>query len=235
MADTPPAVVVVKEKRGLGCFGCGCLILVLLILLFLGGIGAVCYGGYTQILAITSPTPATIPTFDGGDAAFNQARQKLDEFNQNLKGHLPTTVQFSADELNTLISRSPGFDHNQVHLFVSMNGDQARLQACVPTDLFIHGLIKGRYVHLDSTFGLKFDPLTHTLLFLPSNLQAGDHVVYDANDSQNASTQSIMQMYIANFNEMLTASIRKSPEGDSLIGQAKSIEIKNSALVIETQ
>ena len=237
MAATPPPVVIIEKKRGLGCFGCGCLILVLLFLLLAGGIGAGCYFGYNQVLALTSPTQVTIPTFDGGDDVYNQAREKMNAFNHNLESHLKTTVHFSADELNTLIAHSPDFDHNTIHLFVSMNGDRARIQASVPTNLWSKNLFKDRYVHLDSTFGLTFSPDTHLLLFLPQNLQVGERVVYDANtaSAQNSSTQSATQLYTANFNQFLTATIQKSPDGRALIDQAQSIEVKNSELVIETK
>jgi len=108
---TPPPPAQPK-KKGLGCFGCGCVVLLLLGVLTVGLTGALAYVIHSRLMEITSDTPANIATFDGGDEMYATAKQKLADFNHDQQSHQPATLQLSADEINTLIAR-PRFCENE--------------------------------------------------------------------------------------------------------------------------
>ena len=230
-----PAVPPVQKKRGLGCCGCGCLILVLLVLLLAGFVGAGGYIAYREMVSLTSDTPGTVPAFDGGDDLYKTTRQKMTDFDHNLQNHLAATLRLNADEINTLIAHSPDVDHKKVQVFVSMEKDQARVQASLPTSLWpaLDKYLKDRYICVDSTFSVKFDTGTQTVLFTPQNLKTKDRVIYDANTPLPANEQGLLPVILQDFDQAFTSSIRKSPEGDQLLSRAKRIEVENGELVIE--
>src|SRR5471032_823507 len=95
----PPAP---PKKKGLGCLGCGCLVLALLVILFVGLVAGACYWSYSEVIALTTTTPAAIPSFEGSDDLYQTTRQKLADFNHDVKNHQAATIRLSADEINTL-------------------------------------------------------------------------------------------------------------------------------------
>ena len=140
----------------------------------MGGIG---YLGYTKVIGLTSTTPAAVPSFDGTDELYVAAKQKLADFNHDVKNHQAATIQLSADEINILIARNPDVIKNHLHAFVTLTGNEARVQASLPTDELSQGLIKGRYVNFDSSFEVHFDPSLKSLGLVFHTLQFGDKVL----------------------------------------------------------
>jgi hypothetical protein len=70
---------------------------------------------------------------------------------------------------------------------------------------------------------------------IPHALKFGDtaYIGPDAPDSKTA--QAFVNSFTPTFNQSFNTAIRKNPDGAALLDQAKSIEIQNSQLVIETQ
>jgi hypothetical protein len=225
--STPP----VQKKRGLGCLGCGCVALVLLVILFLALVGGIGYFGYAKTLSFTSTTPAAIPTFNDSDDLFQSARQKVADFDHDVKNHQAATIQLSADEINSLIDHNPDVAKNNLHAFVTLMNNEGRVQASLPTDALSYGMIKGRYFNLDTSFGVDFDSLTKSVNLIPRTLQFGDKALIGSGSNNEASTRSFAPVFNQSFNN----AIRKNPDGAALLDQAKSIEIKDGQLVIETQ
>jgi hypothetical protein len=233
---TPPPRPAPPQKRGLGCLGCGCLVLALLVLLFLALVGGGTYLAYTKIFDLTSPTPPVIPSFAGSDDLYERARQKLAEFDHDVKNHQAAKVQFSGDELNVLIERDPDVLQNHIHVLVTLTDNQCRVQSSLPTDVLSHGLMNGRYFSLDTTFEVHFDQSTKTVDIIPHTLQFGDKVLAGPTAAADDRTaQAFMRSFTPTFNQAFNQSIRKNPDGAALLDQAKSIEIQNGELVIETQ
>src|SRR5476651_689804 len=125
---TPP-----KKKSGLGCLGCGCVVLALLVVLAIVMAGSVAYGAYKLALDLSSPTPPAITAFDGGDDLYQKARQKLGDFDHDVQNHQAATIRLSADELNTLVARDPNLMKNHIKVFVTMTDAEGRMQAAFPT------------------------------------------------------------------------------------------------------
>ncbi|HEY0257796.1 MAG TPA: hypothetical protein VGC39_10165 [Candidatus Methylacidiphilales bacterium] len=209
----------------MGCLGCGCLILLILALLIAGLIGGVGYVAYSKINSLTSASPTTIQSYDGGDDLYHGATQKLTDFNQAVQQHKAATLHLNADEINTLIARDPDFKNNNIQVFVTMTDDVAEIKLSSSLNALNFSMLKNRYLSGSIKTGLDFDPQNKVLNFLLKSFQIG-------NESLPQADLPIFQSYIDSaFNQAL----QKNSTGPNIINQAKSIEIKNSELVIEVQ
>ena len=175
VSTTPPPVQ--KKKSGLGCLGCGCLIVVLLVVLFLGLVGGGCYLAYTKVVGLTSTTASTVPSFNGSDDVYNAAQQKVSAFKHDVDNHQAATIQLSADEINTLFARDPNLTAQQAHLFVTLVDDRAPVQGSIPTDAIAYGFVKGRYLNFDTTFGLGFNSDTKNVDLSLHQMRIGDQTM----------------------------------------------------------
>jgi len=225
MADSPPQVIVIEKKRGLGCFGCGCLVLSLFLLLIILIIGSVSYVAYSKFHSLTSATPATVQTFDGGDDVYHGALQKWTDFGQAVDQRKPASLHLNADEINTLIARSPALKEHRTHAFVTINGDEMEIKMSMPTDILKLSILKGRYINGSITSGIEFDPSSKTLHVLLKQLQVGP--------------EAIPKDYLPTAQQELDAGINQALQNDanmqSMMGRIKSLEIANGELVIETE
>jgi hypothetical protein len=233
ISTTPPPAP--PKKRRLGCLGCGCLVVVLLVILFLGLVGGIGYWCYAEVVALTSATPSAVLSFDGGDELYASARQKLADFDHDVENHQAATIQLSADEINTLLARSTNVIKNNIHAFVTLADNEGRIQASLPTHALSRGLLGDRYVNLDTSFEVHFDLQTKSANLTFHALQFGNKVLMGQNASNSSLSQSATIWYTSIFNQSFNNGIRKNPDGAALLDQAKSIEIQNGELVIETQ
>jgi hypothetical protein len=145
-----------------------------------------------------------------------------------------------------MIAHNPDLAQNKVQAFVTLTGSEAEIKASAPTDTLTHGLMNGRYIGFDMTFGISFDPQTRHVNLLPHSLQVGDRIISSAatspynsptsTTSTNSSTsKAFMNSFTPSFNQQFNQGLRNNPDAANLLDQAKSIEIKDSELVIETQ
>lgn len=223
--STPPPVVVVKEKRGPGCLGCGCGILVILFILVAVLLGCLLYEIKQKGTAITTTSPAEIPSFDGGDAIFQAANQKLTHFTTAVQNGQPGSLQLSADEINTLIAHSPIAASYGSHAFVALQDNSVDLKASLSGNAVPLGLLKGRYENVEVEFTPVFDPGTKTLSFTLHRLSS---------DGQETSPDNLAAIQ-SELDSFLQIELQQSPAGKNFIDHAKSITIRNGQLDIETQ
>jgi hypothetical protein len=223
ISTTPPPAP--PKKKGLGCLGVGCIILAVLGLLFLAVVAGGCYMGYQKVVSLTSTTATDIPSFHGSDDVYNAAQQKITAFGHDVANHQAATIQLSADEINTLIARNPEMIRQQARLFVSLANDQVQVQGSIPTDTFVQSILKDRYVNFDTTFGLGFNSDTKSIELSLHHLQIGDQ----------PTPENLLPTMQAEFTPLLSAELQKYPPANDLLQQAKSIEVKDGELVIETQ
>jgi hypothetical protein len=133
-------------RKGLGCFGRGCLILlvfaiVLAIACFAGmywGLhrhSALFYGSYwlakTRSIA-EAPTP--VPEFTASDQQIQSVRERWQDFEQKARAGQTAEIELSADEINSLIAMN---DNLRGKVFASVEGNRLRLQASVPIGGFL--------------------------------------------------------------------------------------------------
>jgi hypothetical protein len=197
---------------------------VVVAVLGLGLIGGGFYVAHRAIYNLTSPTAATIPTFDGGDDVYNGAEQKINDFNQSVQQNQPASLHLSADEMNTLIARDASFAMLKDRLFLAATGDQANAQASMPLDAVPFGLFKGRFLNFDATCSFNFDAGTHTVQVTLRSLKLGDQVIPDGNLAP-------LQQECETF---LNTELQKNPAFKNIADHAKTFEIKDGELVVET-
>jgi len=128
-------------RKGLGCFGRGCLILlvfliVLVIACFAGvywGLhrhSALFYGNYwlakTRSIA---EAPTAVPGFNASNQQIQLIQERWQDFEQKSRAGQPAEIELSADDINALIATS---DDVRGKVFASIDGDQLRLQASLP-------------------------------------------------------------------------------------------------------
>jgi hypothetical protein len=133
-------------RKGLGCFGRGCLILlVFVIVLAIAGFAglywglhrnsALFYGSYwlakTGSLA-EAPTP--IPEFNASDQQIQLVQERWQDFEQKTRAGQAAEIELSADDINALIATTGGV---RGKVFVSIDGNLLRLQASVPIGGFL--------------------------------------------------------------------------------------------------
>jgi len=191
--------------------------------------------GYTMALALTTATPASVPSSNASDDVYQAARQKVADFDHDVKNHQAATIQLSGDELNALVEHTPDITKNNIHAFVTLTDNEARLQANIPTDTLSHGLIPGRYVNFDTSLQVNFDSSTKSVNFTFNTLKFGDQTLLGPASQNDPTTRSLILTYTSIFNQSFNNGIRKNPDGAALLDEAKSIDIENGQLVISTQ
>jgi hypothetical protein len=221
---TPPPVVVVKEKRGPGCLGCGCGVLIIILIIIVVLLGALLWQVKQKGTAITTPTPPQLPSYDGGDAMFQQANQKLNDFSTALQNGQPSSLKLSGDEINTLIAHNPMVTSYGAHAFVTLEDGAIDLKASFSGDVVPLGLLKGRYGSIEADFTPAFDPSTKTLSFTLHKLKTdNDEMAQDSLATLQTELDSIVQI------EMQQAGSK------DFLDHAKSITVQNGVLDIESQ
>ena len=132
-------------RKGLGCFGRGCLILlVFLIVLAIAGFAgmywglhrhsALFYGSYwmakTRSLA-EAPTP--VPESNPSNQQIQLVQERWQDFEQKARAEQSAEIELSADDINALIAAS---EDVRGKVFASIDRDQLRLQMSVPIGKF---------------------------------------------------------------------------------------------------
>ena len=133
------------QRKGLGCFGRGCLILlVFVIVLAIAGFAgmywglhrhsALFYGSYwlakTRSIA---EAPKPVPEFSASDQQIQLVQERWQDFEQKTRAGQSAEIELSADDINALIATS---EDVRGKVFVSIDRDQLRLQMSVPVGKF---------------------------------------------------------------------------------------------------
>jgi len=134
------------RRKGLGCFARGCLILLIfaIVLAIAGFAGlywglhrnsALFYGSYwlakTRSLA---EAPTSVPIFSASDQQIQLVQERWQDFEQKTRAGQAAEIELSADDINTLIATS---EDARGKVFVSIDGNQLRLQTSVPIGEFL--------------------------------------------------------------------------------------------------
>ena len=133
--DAPP------RRRGLGCFGRGCLILAVFAIV----LGIACFAGmywgmhrnsaifhglyWLAKAQAIGQTPAPIPGFTASDAQIQSVHERCEDFEQKARAGQAAELELTADDINTLIATNQDM---RGKIFVSIEGESLRCQASVP-------------------------------------------------------------------------------------------------------
>ena len=221
--QSPP--VVVQKKSGLGCWGCGCIVLALLVFLFVALVGGSLWFAYSAGRTLTSASAVALTTTDGGDAMYQAAKQKIDDFQKQQAQRQPGSLHLSADELNTLIARDPQYAPIKDHVLVSIQNDQARVQASIPLGQFEKWVYSDRYLNGDTTFTLHLDPNTKDLNIIFSQIQLGD----------TPFKSDFLDGFNRSFSQSFNQRIKQNAGINDFLNQTTKFDVENNELVIETQ
>ena len=135
-----------QPKRGIGCFGKGCLILIASgILLVVGGIGGTYWSFHHYLSDKPAPIPeATAPTETSaatpGETSVAapseksaEVRERLDTMKQAARAHERTEVELTAADINALIAANR---KSRGMASVGINGNVAQAQFSIPLQRF---------------------------------------------------------------------------------------------------
>ena len=125
--DAPP------RRRGLGCFGRGCLILAVFAIV----LGIACFAGMywgmyrhsaifhglywlTKAQAIGQASVA-VPEFTASDAQIQSVHERCEDFEQKARAGQPAELELTADDINTLIATNQDL---RGKIFASIDGER---------------------------------------------------------------------------------------------------------------
>jgi hypothetical protein len=133
--DAPP------PRRGLGCFGRGCLILIVFAIVLVIACVAGMYWGFQRHSAILhgiywltkaqalAQKPVPIPEFTASDAQTQSVHERCQDFEQKARAGQPAEIELTPDDINTLIATNKD---TRGKIFVSIDGERLRCQTSVP-------------------------------------------------------------------------------------------------------
>jgi hypothetical protein len=216
-----------QKKSGLGCFGCGCVILLVILFLLLGLVAGMSYFGYKGLVSMTSSAPADIPAYNGSEDIYTGAEKKIDAFNQDVNNAKPSTLTLNSDEINSIIAHDPDLTKRQIRVQVTLTGDEARVESILPTDSipFVSNFVKGRYLNLDTTFALTFNSDTKMVGLDLHKMALGETPVQQ-------SSLPAMQAEVMPF---INTQLRRYAACKNALEVAKTVAVKDGQLVIETK
>jgi hypothetical protein len=150
------------RRRGLGCFGRGCLILVAFAVILAIACFAGVFWGFQRHSAIVhgiywlakthsiSEAPEPVPDFTASDERARSIQERWNDFEQRVRAQQPATIELTADDINSLLAVNR---REREKIFVSIEGNQLRIEASVPL-----GEVLGRsnwYFNSDIAIQLK--------------------------------------------------------------------------------
>lgn len=186
---------------------------------------------YIGLDHIFQAAPLDVPALDDSDTTYDTLQQKLATAQDQLKAHQPATIALTADDINSLMAHNPALTQNNIRAYVSLAGDEGRLQTSVPTDILTRGAIKGQYFNMDISFGVSYDPAARSVNMTPRALQVGDEALIsrDAPKSTTGGFDAALMTAMVNFG------LRQNAAVAAMLDQTQSVEIKNGLLVIRTR
>jgi hypothetical protein len=212
----------VSKKRGWGCWGCGCGILAAVVLLIIAFLGASGYYVYHAARNLTDPTAVAVPQYDGGDAAYQAASQKVSAFQQAIERAQPATLRLNSDEIDTLIAHNPAYAKR---LFVKLTGSDATVQMSLALASFEKVILTDRYLNGTGSFGVSFDP-------------ESKDVNFDLHSIEVKGTEipaNVMTSFSQSFNTNFNARLQANPAARDFLNHTQKITIENGELVIEAK
>jgi hypothetical protein len=175
-----------QPRRGLGCFGRGCLVVVVfasvLALACLAGMywgfqrhSAILHGIYWLAKAqAIAQKPVLLPEFTASDAQIQSVHERCQDFEQKARASQPAELELTADDINTLIATNQDM---RGKVFVSIEGDRLRCQASVPlgeligrSDYYFNGDIAVELKNAESLENLQLNRIIVNGEPVPANL-----------------------------------------------------------------
>lgn len=203
------------NKKGLGCWGYGCL-----ISLFIGA--AAIFGFYflakKVVETYTTTSPLALPPTTTAPGVYEAAQKKLDEFRASLdKGESKRQVRFTGAELNALLASQSEASPFKNASWLSIEGGIIKAKINLPLEKVG---IPGRYINSDAEF---------TPLLRNGELSiAAKRVVLNGVDAPTNILDQIQKSRIV-------AADIKDPKQRKQFEALSSVRVENNELVLESK
>jgi len=134
------------QRKGMGCFARGCLILLVFALVLILACCAGLYWGYRNHSAVVrgayflakthaiTDSPRTIPEYNAPEQEIQAVKGRWQDFEHAVQERQPAEIELTADEINGLIEANR---HARGKAFVSIEGNRLSLQTSVSLGKFL--------------------------------------------------------------------------------------------------
>ena len=134
------------QRKGMGCFARGCLILLVFALVLILACCAGLYWGYRNHSALVrgayflakthaiTDSPRPLPQYNAPEQEIQAVKGRWQDFEHAVQERQPAEIELTADEINGLIEANR---HARGKAFVSIEGNRLSLQTSVPLGKFL--------------------------------------------------------------------------------------------------
>ena len=206
----------------------GCLsifaILALVVALFFGGL----WWFYAKTVdALTSDAPMTVQTDTPTDAEVAAATEKFDRLRTAAVTQQPTTVEFTAAELNALIARHPSFSEWRGKARVAIANSELTVDLSVPLRDVPLPRVRDRWFNGTARFALAYDEDQFTLGVRSLNA--------NGQDIDMSGLQPLADDINRRFNEGFDNWQHRDAQSNEFWENVRSIEVRDDKLIITTK
>lgn len=143
-------------RRGMGCFGKGCITLLVLVVLLTAAFFIGSYVGVRYV--VTSSKPRELPVVEPEPPVQQEARERWDEFERSSKSEQPARIEYTASEINQLIAANR---KARGKAYVSIENNVGHVQVSIPLEKigfrgrFLNGQFEVRAAENRDPHGLR--------------------------------------------------------------------------------
>ncbi len=167
--ETQNSVQGQTRKKGHGCFFWGCLIVTIIGVFVTGIVGTCVWKIRQKALSFTSTTQAEVSVIESSQDEYEEIKERVSEFLKAVEEDRNAELSLTAQEINTLIARSPELAEFTGRAYVRIEGDEISVDAALPLDKIPS--LGGRY--LNGTIGIKVSLQSGILVISPETVVVG--------------------------------------------------------------
>lgn len=195
----------------MGCFAKGCLTLLIVgFILIAAVIGGSWYLYVRMVDNLTSPAPADVQVKPPSESEFQAAESKLAGLRTAIDKNEPTTVEFTAADLNALVARDPDFEDWRDRIRIEIADSTMTVALSAPLSSIPLPRLKRRWFNGTARFSFTYD--AGIFRFDLYSAEAGGHHFPD--------------LFLSNFGSSFDESMNQNFR-DSLSGHDRDSEFWN--------
>jgi len=225
--DSPPPAPLPPPPpaRGMGCFAKGCLTLIIVaVALFI-----VCLCGGWFVLTrfadkFTAIQPAMVEVQQPTPAEAQAAQAKWEALRAAIRNNQETTVEFTADDLNTLIANDPDFRKARGRVRVAIADSVVSLDLSAPLDSLRWARLHGRWFNGKIRFGMSY---------------VDDNFFFDLKSAE-ANGRQIPSFFFSSdikrsFSRSFTQNFHPRRERDDWLKHIRTISVQDDKVILTTR
>lgn len=203
-----------------GCLIWGCSITAVLALLIGGAIFWFTYGVYSKVKSYTGAKPMVVEQYEPTEKEYQKATEKANILRQALKNKESVTVNFTGDDINSLIAQDPKLKKFAGKVFVKIEGDELSATGSIPLKDLNLPIYKDRYLNGD--FTLKITMVSEKIWLTMDKLVVDGKPVPD-DFMKGFKTQNLLKGAYDN------------PRQSQELKKFKSVEVVDGKLIVVTK